>query len=93
MKESEGVCFYCGNEAHTIDHVVPWSQGGSMHPLNLVAACQVCNSIAGDRLFRDITDRIAYVQERRTHLEKLGIALDDPQAILSVLHYERGGSV
>jgi 5-methylcytosine-specific restriction endonuclease McrA len=72
MRESDGVCFYCGNAAITIDHVVPWSQGGSMHPMNLVAACTVCNSIAGERLFRDITDKLAYILARRAELERAG---------------------
>lgn len=68
MAESVGLCFYCGLSAHTIDHVVPWSQGGSMHPMNLVAACTPCNSIAGERLFRDITDKMDYIAKRRVVL-------------------------
>lgn len=67
VQEGGGVCFYCGNPLHvlTVDHVVPWSQGGSHHPMNLVAACNTCNTIAGERLFRDITDKITYILERR----------------------------
>jgi 5-methylcytosine-specific restriction endonuclease McrA len=70
VMESGGVCFYCGNllSTLTVDHVIPWSQGGSHHPLNLVAACGVCNSIAGERLFRDITDKIVFIGERRVLL-------------------------
>jgi 5-methylcytosine-specific restriction endonuclease McrA len=70
VAESGAVCFYCGEPlaALTIDHVIPWSQGGSHHPMNLVGCCQTCNSIAGEKLFRDITDKIAYIQERRAAL-------------------------
>lgn len=67
-ERSEGLCFYCGNPGKSIDHVVPWAQGGSHHPMNLVLACVECNSIAGERLFRDITDKIAYILERREQL-------------------------
>lgn len=73
MERSEGICFYCGNVAQSIDHIIPWSQGGSHHPLNLVAACTPCNSIAGERLFRDITDKMEYIDERRQLLYAMGI--------------------
>jgi hypothetical protein len=72
MDRSERVCFYCGNGANTIDHVVPWVQGGTHHPLNLVACCSSCNSIAGDRLFRDVSDKIDYILQRRKTLSDLG---------------------
>lgn len=78
MDRSERICFYCGNDALTIDHIIPWSQGGSHHPMNLVACCGVCNSIAGERLFRDITDKIAYIVTRRERLVARGF---DVQAL------------
>jgi 5-methylcytosine-specific restriction endonuclease McrA len=36
----------------TVDHVVPWSAGGTNDPKNLVCACWICNRIKGD-LFLD----------------------------------------
>jgi len=36
-------CFYCHNEAQTIDHLVPIVRGGSHGIGNLVAACNHCN--------------------------------------------------
>jgi len=72
MSLHEHLCFYCGLSAVTIDHVIPWSQGGTHHPMNLVACCQGCNSIAGERLFRDITDKINYVLDRREQLMDFG---------------------
>lgn len=69
MERDNHVCRYCGTTEHlTLDHVVPWIQGGDHDPQNLVAACQTDNSIAGDRLFRTLNDRIAYVRERRSQL-------------------------
>lgn len=43
------VCYYCGNEATTADHVIPKSKGGPAEPWNLVAACRPCNSRKRDR--------------------------------------------
>jgi hypothetical protein len=45
-------CAYCAchvdDSAH-VDHVVPWSRGGSDHPENLVASCAACNTSKGAR--------------------------------------------
>jgi hypothetical protein len=84
MERSERTCFYCGEWASTIDHVIPWSQGGSNHPMNLVACCQSCNSIAGDRLFRDITDKLAYIVQRRQMLADAGF---DVQGLADMAEY------
>lgn len=37
-------CFYCGQKATTIDHVVPVSRGGRHSIGNLVGACLSCNA-------------------------------------------------
>jgi 5-methylcytosine-specific restriction endonuclease McrA len=43
-------CVYCGsNQNLTLDHVVPRSQGGKDTWGNLVAACQECNTLKGNR--------------------------------------------
>lgn len=55
-------CQYCGREKGqlspqevdrdgymTLDHVIPESNGGDSSPLNLVACCNSCNQIKGDR--------------------------------------------
>lgn len=42
-------CAYCGRPASTRDHVVPRSRGGPTSWLNLVAACEPCNSFKRDR--------------------------------------------
>lgn len=39
-----GTCVYCGDPASHADHIRPLSRGGWNHELNLVAACEVCNS-------------------------------------------------
>lgn len=42
-------CAYCGSGAATIDHVLPRSRGGADTWENLVACCQRCNNVKGDR--------------------------------------------
>lgn len=39
-----GTCVYCGSPASHADHVRPLSRGGWHHELNLVSACEVCNT-------------------------------------------------
>ncbi|MDE1429430.1 HNH endonuclease [Bacillus licheniformis] len=40
-------CFYCGDEATTIDHVIPKSQGGISSFSNCVPSCSQCNGAKG----------------------------------------------
>lgn len=42
-----GLCWMCGAEADTIDHVIPISGGGTEWPANLRPACRSCNSSKG----------------------------------------------
>lgn len=39
-----GRCFYCGEPASVLDHLLPKSLGGDSRAGNLVAACWECNS-------------------------------------------------
>ena len=45
------ICFYCGQEANTVDHVIPRRLGGLDSDDNLVAACSRCNYSKGGRFF------------------------------------------
>ena len=36
-------CVYCGQEAKTIDHIIPQSKGGKDEPNNVVKCCLSCN--------------------------------------------------
>lgn len=60
------VCYYCRIEvATTLDHVVPysWDQDNAIN--NLVPACALCNSLAGNMLFDSITQKQAYILRHR----------------------------
>lgn len=68
-------CQYCGRVGDTLDHVWPWSQGGTHHVRNLVASCQQCNSIAGERVFTEFLKKKAYILQRRIDLYGEGYEL------------------
>lgn len=46
-------CAYCGNEAESIDHIIPRHKGGDNSPNNLVSACIDCNHQKGTKPLED----------------------------------------
>ncbi len=40
-------CGYCGNEATSLDHIIPRFRSGSSNRNNLLPACQRCNNQKG----------------------------------------------
>lgn len=54
LRRDHDTCVYCSGRAQTVDHVLPRSRGGSDSWLNLVAACQSCNSRKGDRTPQEV---------------------------------------
>lgn len=44
-------CVYCGDQHRPLvpDHVIPVARGGSNHRINLVPACESCNSAKRDK--------------------------------------------
>lgn len=44
------ICYYCGQEANTADHIIPISKGGISSEDNMVAACYRCNAAKRDRI-------------------------------------------
>jgi 5-methylcytosine-specific restriction endonuclease McrA len=45
-----GRCWMCGEDADTLDHVIPLARGGSNWPANLRPACRRCNRQKGTRV-------------------------------------------
>jgi 5-methylcytosine-specific restriction endonuclease McrA len=43
-------CQYCGEDAESIDHIMPKSKGGSHEWSNVVACCKKCNLLKADKL-------------------------------------------
>jgi 5-methylcytosine-specific restriction endonuclease McrA len=48
------VCYICGGEANTVDHMVPVARGGTDQPDNLAACCASCNYSKKDKLLEDV---------------------------------------
>jgi len=49
LRRDNRTCRYCGDRAGSVDHIQPYSRGGSDDPTNLVACCRTCNSRKKDR--------------------------------------------
>ena len=49
IARDRGLCGYCGDEATTMDHIIPRSKGGPHTWENVIAACRPCNHRKRDR--------------------------------------------
>lgn len=55
-------CTYCGKSADvklTLDHLLPYSLGGSNKETNLVTCCLTCNSARGNRPVKEFAAAVA----------------------------------
>lgn len=57
-------CCYCGSSVEdgtklTLDHMRPYSSGGSNNETNLVTCCHKCNSSRGNRSWKVFADKVA----------------------------------
>lgn len=43
IKRDGGKCIYCGVPASSVDHVIPFAEGGLTIPANGVCCCPPCN--------------------------------------------------
>jgi len=57
------LCVYCLSVATEVDHVVPFSRGGSNDISNIVPACESCNSSKQD------TPLVVWMARRKTHFQ------------------------
>ncbi len=78
LRQQDNRCFYCdrrfGKEVyvggkHRIlkinwDHMVPFAYSQHNAPVNVVAACHVCNHWKGAIIFRDVEDAQIYLRNR-----------------------------
>lgn len=81
FKRDSFTCQYCGRKAPDVvlrvDHVHPHSKGGSDAILNLITACQDCNSGKSDRTLDDASviekqrQQLEQLQERREQLDMM----------------------
>lgn len=79
LERDEYLCGYCGAEAVCVDHIVPWSHMQDNHPENLIAACWLCNGIAGNKIFETVSEKRSHVLKRVEQLlqrKKIAIWLE-----------------
>jgi 5-methylcytosine-specific restriction endonuclease McrA len=56
-----GKCAYCGEPATCVDHVVPFSYGGTDADDNLVASCRDCNQGVYNKVFDTFEDKKKFI--------------------------------
>jgi NADH pyrophosphatase NudC (nudix superfamily) len=65
-------CRYCGwnvnnwsvNRGLTIDHILPVSYNEDNKEKNLVTACNVCNGLVNNKVFKNFTEKRRFIRER-----------------------------
>lgn len=61
-------CQYCGGDANSVDHIIPWSHSHSNAAFNLVAACYICNSVASNKVFDTFLEKKNHIITRRLQM-------------------------
>jgi len=59
LRRDYHTCHYCGQEANTVDHLIPISKGGTDESTNMVACCTRCNSAKRDRMGGSFFERVS----------------------------------
>jgi hypothetical protein len=70
-------CAYCGEDANTVDHIIPVSyyysgKRSGLHLTseygkeNLADCCQECNYLASNKVFDSLEEKRKYIQEKLT---------------------------
>lgn len=81
IRKYHGICVYCGDQATTVDHLVPRSYKIDNSDDNLVACCGLCNCLAGNKLFSSFQEKKAFIlkrrQDRRIRARVLALSLGD----------------
>jgi hypothetical protein len=63
LERDNYMCFACFGPANTIDHIVPYSYGGTDDMDNLITACETCNKIASDKVFDSLHEKREHIRE------------------------------
>lgn len=61
MMRDNYICHYCGEEGHTVDHIVPRANGGKNTPDNLVCACSSCNKAKGKLSYDEFVSQVLII--------------------------------
>lgn len=68
LERDENKCQYCGSEAEAVDHIIPWSHCHNNSIFNLVASCNICNSVASNKVFETFIEKKNHVITRRLQM-------------------------
>jgi len=49
LKRDDYTCYYCGQEANQVDHIIPIAKGGTHDEQNMVTSCYKCNASKADK--------------------------------------------
>lgn len=82
-------CAYCGEEATSLDHIIPRFKSGSSNRNNLIPACRRCNASKASYKMEDW-----YKQQTFFEQKKLDRILDwMNEELVDIFSYQTGSSV
>ena len=70
LKENNYLCAYCDDVASVVDHIIPASYRRDNREDNLAASCQICNNMAGNKVFNDFSEKQEWIRDKRERLFK-----------------------
>lgn len=68
LADANFTCVYCFAPATQVDHIIPRSYNVDYDESNLVASCQLCNGMLGNKVFPDLASKQQYIRKK---LQKL----------------------
>ena len=80
------ICTYCGDPATQVDHIMPWSYYPDNNPDNLASACQTCNLMAGNKLFKNFAHKKTYLLD-----EQIKLTIKSVPAVWTIAEFEELG--
>ena len=84
LSRDQYTCYYCGDEANQVDHIIPIKDEPSMafDESNLVSACRRCNLAKGSRSMAVFFERSSTPPVLKTSFspQTVGIVLDSPMS-------------
>lgn len=75
MNRDGMICCYCdiplSLEDITLDHIIPYSKGGTYNPTNLTIACYPCNNKRGNKSFFEFCKKFNFSEDKLNKYKRL----------------------